>query len=181
MDFRLEQAIDLLRRTPAVLEALLKGLPPEWLNCRVTDESFSPIDVLGHLIHGELTDWIPRAEIIIKCGESRTFTPFDRRGFAELIKDRSVEDLRSEFAALRTRNLDALEAMNLDEAALDRRGMHPDPAIGSVTMRNLLATWVVHDLGHIDQLMRIMSNQYREAVGPWTQYLSILGHASKGA
>jgi len=177
MEFRLKHAIELLRRTPGVLDAMLRGQPEEWLNCRMAEGTFSPVDILGHLVHGELTDWIPRAEIIMNYGETRTFTPFDRHGFGELIEGRSPEDLLSQFAVLRARNLEALDAMHLDEAMLDRTGMHPDPAIGRVTMRNLLATWVVHDLGHIDQLVRVMSNEYRGAVGPWIQYLSILGSA----
>jgi hypothetical protein len=154
---------------------VLRGRPEAWLNCRMGPETFSPVDVLGHLIFGEITDWMPRAEIILKCGESRTFDPFDRFGFASLIGDRSIDVLLAEFAELRAKNLVALEALGLDEGALDLTGMHPDPSLGRVTMRNLLATWVVHDLGHIAQIMRIMSSEYREEVGPWRQYLTILG------
>ena len=177
MDFRLDQATQVLRRTPGVLDAMLRGQSGEWLNCRMAEGTFSPVDILGHLIHGELTDWIPRAEIILTCGESRSFTPFDRFGFAELIRDQSIDDLLTQFATLRARNLAALEGMALDEGALDRTGMHPDPAIGRVTLRNLLATWAVHDLGHIDQMVRVMSNEYHGAVGPWIRYLSILRKA----
>jgi len=175
MEFQLEQAKEVLQRTPAVLDALLRGKSEAWLNCRIGPETFSAIDVLGHLISGELTDWMPRAEIILKCGESRTFDPFDRFGFASLIDDRSIDGLLTRFAELRTKNLDALDALHLDEGSLALTGMHPDPALGRVTMKNLLATWVVHDLGHIAQIMRIMSSEYRDAVGPWRQYLTILG------
>ena len=175
MDFQLHRSTEALQRTPAVLDALLRGRSEAWLNCRIGPETFSPVDVLGHLISGELTDWMPRAEIILKCGESKTFDPFDRFGFASLIDDRSIDDLLTQFAELRAKNLAALEALRLDDRALDMTGMHPDPALGRVTMKNLLATWVVHDLGHIAQIMRIMSSEYREEVGPWRQYLTILG------
>lgn len=175
MEFRLDRATEVLQRTPAVLDALLRGKSEAWLNCRTGPETFSPIDVLGHLIYGEIDDWMPRAEIILKCGESRAFDPFDRFGFRSLIDGRSMEELLTQFAELRAKNLAALEALRLDDRSLDLTGLHPDPSLGRVTMRNLLATWVVHDLGHISQIMRIMSNEYRDAVGPWRQYLSILG------
>jgi hypothetical protein len=174
MEFQLDRATEVLRRTPAVLDALLRGKSEAWLNCRVAPGAFSPVDVLGHLISGELTDWMPRAEIILK-GENGTFDPFDRFGFASLIDGRSIGDLLKQFAEVRAKNLAALEGLQLDDRALDLTGMHPDPSLGRVTMKNLLATWVVHDLGHIAQIMRIMSSEYREEVGPWRQYLTILG------
>jgi hypothetical protein len=174
MEFQLDQATEVLQRTPAVLDALLRGKSEAWLNCRIGPGTFSPVDVLGHLISGEMTDWMPRAEIILKCGEGRAFDPFDRFGFAPLLHGRSVDELLTQFAELRAKSLAALEALRLDDRALDLTGMHPDPALGRVTMKNLLATWVVHDLGHIAQIMRIMSSEYREEVGPWRQYLTII-------
>jgi hypothetical protein len=175
MEFQIDRATEVLQGTPTVLDALLRGKSEAWLNCRIGPRTFSPLDVLGHLISGEIADWMPRAQIILKCGESRAFDPFDRFGFASLIDGRSINELLTQFAELRAKNLTALEALRLDDRALDLTGMHPDPSLGRVTMKNLLATWVVHDLGHIAQMVRIMSSEYRDEVGPWRQYLTILG------
>lgn len=172
MQLELKDAFDILERTPDVLKSLLSDQSKAWLNCRIQPDSFSPMDILGHLIQGEMTDWIPRVRIILECQESRPFDPFDRAGFAELVKGKSVDQLLNRFADLREKNLEALDELDLDETQLDLRGTHP--GLGTVTMRNLLATWVVHDLGHIAQLARVMSNEYKEAVGPWRQYLSIV-------
>ena len=173
MEFRFDEAIPILRRTPAVLRDLLQDLPATWINSREGPSSWSPFDVVGHLIHGERTDWVPRVEHILRHGDSVTFTPFDREAMFEASKGRTLDDLLDEFARLRRENLARLDALGLAEADLDRRGRHPE--FGVVTMRQHLATWVAHDLGHISQVVRVMARQYTDAVGPWTAYLSILG------
>ena len=152
MRFQIDEAVEVLKRTPAALDALLRGHSSAWLNCRKDENSFSPMDVLGHLIFGEITDWIPRARIILECGQSRAFDPFDRRGFAQLIEGKSIAELLDQFAELRARNIEMLGTFALDREKLDLAGLHPE--LGSVTMRELLATWVVHDLGHIAQVDR---------------------------
>ena len=172
MQPEIQQAVGVLERTPSVVDAMLRSQSKEWLHCRIKPESFSPLDVLGHLIFGELTDWIPRARIILECGESRPFDPFDRFGFARLMDGKSTSDLLDEFAALRKQSLDTLASLDLDEKKLERTGTHPE--LGRVTLRQLLAAWAVHDLNHIAQIARIMSNEYHSAVGPWRPYLSIL-------
>jgi hypothetical protein len=173
MDFQLEHASDILRRTPATLTSLLQGMPDDWLYSNEGPETWSPFDVLGHLIHGEETDWIPRAWIILENGEDRAFEPFDRFAMFEKSKGKSLDDLLSTFARLRSESLRQLDAMNLTPELLAKRGKHPE--LGVVTLSQLLSTWVVHDLGHVSQIVRVMSKQYGEAVGPWRAYLSILG------
>lgn len=170
-EFRIDEAIEILQRTPAVLEAMLSGQPAAWLDCRDEEKSFSARDVLGHLIDGEIADWIPRARIILECGTSRAFDPFDRHGFASLLEGKSVDQLLGEFATLRRQNLETVRSLQL-ESKLDLKGMHPE--LGEVTMRQLLATWAVHDLGHITQISRTMARRYREDVGPWRAYISSL-------
>ena len=172
MEFELESAIAILKRTPATLNSLLRDLPGPWLVQNEGPETWSPHDVLGHLIHGEETDWIPRAKIILEHGESRAFEPFDRVAMFEESKSKTIAELLDTFAQLRTESLRELQAMNLTTALLDKRGRHPE--LGVVTLRQLLSTWVVHDLGHIRQVVRVMSKQYRDAVGPWRAYLSVL-------
>jgi DinB family protein len=172
MQFEIDEAVELLERTPRVLDAMLRDLSPAWLNARIDPGSFSPIDVLGHFIFGEMTDWIPRAQLILECQNARAFDPFDRRGFSSLIENKSVGDLLAHFADLRASNIRQLRSLALDEAKLDLPGLHP--SLGAVTMRQLLATWVVHDLNHLNQVMRILANQYGDEVGPWRAYLSIL-------
>jgi hypothetical protein len=173
MEFELAPATEILRRTPTTLNSLLRDLPEPWLVQNEGPETWSPYDVVGHLIHGEETDWIPRAKIILEHGETRAFQPFDRVAMFEKSKGKSIGELLDTFAEMRTENLRELHAMNLTPDLLDRRGRHPE--LGVVTLRQLLSTWVVHDLGHIRQVVRVMSKQYREAVGPWKAYLSILG------
>jgi hypothetical protein len=170
MDFDLDQSIPVLERTPAVLTALLDDLPEEWTRVNEGADTWSPRQVLHHLIHGERTDWIPRARIIIKQGNYRKFDPFDR--FAELDSDRPLRDLLREFDQLRSGSVATLRGWNLKEKDLDLTGEHPE--FGAVTMRQLLATWVVHDLSHIAQITRTMSRAYTEAVGPWTAYFRVL-------
>ena len=172
MDFNLEQAIAVLQRTPAALNSLLRDLPGPWLEQNEGPETWSPYDVIGHLIHGEETDWIPRAKIIVEHGETSAFEPFDRVAMFAASKGKPIGDLLDTFAQLRAENLRELESMNLTSELLDKRGRHP--VLGVVTLKQLLSTWVVHDLGHVRQVVRVMSKQYREAVGPWKAYLSIL-------
>lgn len=172
MEFELVHATDVLRRTPATLNSLLRDLPEPWLVQNEGPQTWSPYDIIGHLIHGEQTDWIPRAQIILEHGESRAFEPFDRVAMFTASQGKSIGELLDRFAQLRAENLRELAALNLTAELLDKRGRHPE--LGVVTLRQLLSTWVVHDLGHVRQVVRVMSKQYREAVGPWTAYLSIL-------
>ncbi len=173
MEFKLEQAIEILRQTPATLDALLRPLSSSWIERNEGPNTWSPFDVMGHLIHGEETDWIPRARLIIDYGEERPFEPFDRVAMFEKSKGKSLTKLLETFSELRRSNIQQLEQMNLTSAMLEKRGTHPE--LGTVTLGQLLAAWVVHDLGHIAQIVRVMARQYREEVGPWTAYLSILG------
>ena len=172
MEFNLAHTINLLNRTPKVLRALLEGLPSEWINSNEGEETWSPYDVMGHLIHGERTDWIPRAKIIMEEGESRAFESFDRFAQFEESAGKSVEELLKVFATLRHKNIEQLLAMNITPSDLNRRGQHP--ALGVVTLGQLLATWVTHDHSHIVQIARTMARQYQDAVGPWQEYLSVL-------
>jgi len=173
MEIELAQAMEVLRRTPATLNALLRDLPEPWLVQNEGPETWSPYDIIGHLIHGDGTDWIPRAKIILEHGEARAFEPFDRVAMFEESKGKSMVELLDAFAQLRAENLRELKSLNLTSDLLDKRGRHPE--LGVVTLKQLLSTWVVHDLGHIRQVVRVMSKQYGEAVGPWKAYLSILG------
>ncbi len=172
MTFRLEEAVEILRRTPRVLRELLQGLPDECLTHVEGPDTWSPREVVGHLIHGEQDDWIPRAKIILEHGESLAFEPFDRFGFRERIGDKPCSALLGEFAALREGNLEALKALDLSGEQLALKGTHP--AFGPVTLAQLIATWAVHDLSHIHQITRVMANRYEAAVGPWKEYLGIL-------
>lgn len=171
MTFDLVQSIQVLLATPATLRAMLGGLPGEWTTA--SDEvSWEPFDIVGHLIHGEETDWIPRARIIVEQGENRTFVPFDRFAQFEKSKGRSLDELLDEFERLRSDNIDTLRSWNLTDHQLDLEGIHPE--LGTVTLRQLLATWVVHDLNHIRQIVTAMARRYAGEVGAWREYLSIL-------
>jgi hypothetical protein len=172
MQFRLDQGIEVLTQTPSVLSALLQGKSAAWLNARITPDSFSPLDVLGHLIHGEITDWIPRVYLILEHLDKQPFEPFDRFGFKASIAGKSVDELLHEFATLRSEGLNTLRELNLTEQQLALPGRHPE--FGIATMSQLLAAWVVHDLGHISQIVKTMACEYREAVGPWRAYTTIL-------
>jgi hypothetical protein len=172
MELELRQAVSVLERTPRALSALLAGLPEDWVTGDEGQDTFSPRDVLGHLIHGEETDWIPRAEIILREGEGRPFTPFDRFGFRAWLARTTTAELLERFARLRRENLARLAGFGLRPADLARRGTHP--GLGPVTLGQLLAAWVVHDLGHLTQVARVMAKQYTAAVGPWTEYLAVL-------
>jgi hypothetical protein len=172
MLFRLPEAIAVLERTPATLHALLAGLPDAWTMSNEGPDTFSPFDNLGHLIHGERADWIPRARVILARGADRRFEPVDRFAHVRESEGKSVAELLDELARLREANLDTLRGWELSEEELALEGEHP--AFGAVTLRQLLATWVAHDLGHIAQTTRVMAKQYRDAVGPWRAYLPVL-------
>ncbi len=172
LEYETDQALEILSRTPTVLSALLEGLPPGWLAGDEGANSWSPVSVVAHLVHGERTDWVIRARAIMEKGDSHTFTPFDREAHLEEARTRSVTSLLSEFASLRRANIDTVRRWNLTPEHLEQRGRHPD--FGPVTLRQLLATWVVHDLGHIGQIVRVMAKQYRDQVGPWEAYLPVL-------
>jgi len=170
-ELRLDEAVAILERTPASLAALLEGLPDTWVRATEGGETWSPYDVIGHLIHAEHTDWIPRARLIVE-GKMRPFAPFDRLAQFEESKGKSLAELLADFRAARGESHSALKAMRLTEGDLRRKGMHPE--LGSVTLGQLLATWVVHDLDHVTQISRTMAKTYTEAVGPWSAYLSVL-------
>ncbi|CCH55753.1 hypothetical protein BN8_05038 [Fibrisoma limi BUZ 3] len=172
MTFSLDRSIELLERTPNVFKIMLLGLSADWTATNEGGDTWSPYDVLGHLIHGERTDWIPRAEVILAENADKTFTPFDRFAQFEESMGKSLAQLLDEFAAVRSQNLDRLRAFNLTDQDLDKKGVHP--ALGEVTLSQLLATWVVHDLNHIAQISRVMAYQYKNEVGPWIEYLRIL-------
>lgn len=172
MDFDLPTGITVLERTPATLRALLADLPAAWIEATEGPDTWSPYDNIGHLIHGERTDWIPRARIILAQGAERRFTPYDRFAQFRESKGKTSAMLLDELALLRAENLATLRSWKLTDAQLALTGEHP--ALGTVTLRQLLATWVAHDLGHIAQVARVMAKQYREAVGPWREYLPVL-------
>src|ERR1044072_2751536 len=172
MELQLDHAKDILRRTPATLKLLLQDLPEEWLMNNEGTDTWSPYDVVGHLIHGEETDWIPRARVILEHGDSRAFTPFNREAMFEESKGKSIAELLDTFARMRAETLRQLDELNLTPELLEKRGLHPE--LGPVTLSQLLATWVVHDVSHIGQIARVMSKQYGEAVGPWKAYLPVL-------
>jgi hypothetical protein len=172
MDFDLTTGIAVLERTPQTLRAMLDGLPAAWTDATEGPDTWSPYVIVGHLIHGERTDWIARAQIILAQGPDRRFTPYDRFAQFDESKGKSLADLLDEFARLRAENLATIAGWRLTDAQLDLTGEHPE--FGSVTLRQLLATWVTHDLGHIAQTARVMAKQYREAIGPWRAYLPIV-------
>jgi hypothetical protein len=169
--FDLESAVEVLERTPRVVRAMLDGLSDDWTSGGGEDD-WGPIDVVGHLIHGEKTDWIPRAEIILEHGEERTFTPFDRLAQFGSSRGRSLAELIAQFETLRAENLETLRSWNLSESQFQLKGMHPE--LGKVTLEQLIATWLVHDLTHIRQIATFMARKYEKEVGPWKEYLSIL-------
>lgn len=179
MTHDLNETVSLLARMPAVLDALLRDMPDTWTLRNEGGDSWSAFDVVGHLIHAERTDWITRARMIVRFGETQTFQPFDRWAQIEENQGKSLNELLAIFARMRSESLDALRALNLRQADLERRGSHP--SLGAVTLSQLLATWVVHDLTHLHQVSRLMAYQYRDAVGPWSKYLGVLactGHSA---
>ena len=179
MKHNLQDTVSLLARTPAFLNAFLRDLPETWTRGKEGENTWSPFDIVGHLIYCERTDWMPRVKIVLESGESKTFEPFDRSGHEREVPSRSLAQRLDEFARLRSENLNELRALNLRQEDLERRGRHP--SLGLVTLSQLLATWAGHDLTHLHQISRVMAHQYREAVGPWSAYLGVLqcaGHSS---
>ena len=172
MPLDLDASVALLARTPAVLDAWLRGLPEVWTRADEGPGTWSAFDIVGHLIHGEKTDWLPRTRILLKHGEAQPFAPFDRFAQAHDSQGKTLESLLDDFAVLRAANLAALRALGLTDADFARRGLHP--ALGPVTLGQLLATWVAHDLGHLAQIARVMAKRYREEIGPWEAYLPIV-------
>jgi uncharacterized damage-inducible protein DinB len=177
MEFDLEEAMAALTRTPAALKAMLSGLPRNWTENNEGPETWSAYDVIGHLIHGERVDWIARAKIILEHGEAHPFDPFDRFAQFEESEGKTLGELLEEFAALRERNLETLREMKISAGDFEKTGQHP--ALGRVTLKELLATWVTHDLDHIAQIARTMAKQYMTEVGPWQAYISILHDRKK--
>jgi uncharacterized damage-inducible protein DinB len=179
MGHNLDQTIALLNRTPATFNALLRDLPEAWTSQNEGENTWSAFDVVGHLIHAERTDWMPRARMILEFGNTKPFEPFDRLAQERESEKKSLAELLDEFARLRSGNLRALSELSLSQKDFERRGQHP--ALGTVTLSELLATWAVHDLTHLHQISRILAHQYRPAVGPWSAYLGVLhcdGHSS---
>ena len=168
----MEEGVAILARTPAALDALLRGLPDGWITAHEGGETWSPFDVVGHLIHGERTDWVPRVRMILEHGETTPFETFDRFAQFAASKGRTMASLLDEFSTLRRDNLRDLEGLRLTDADLERRGQHP--ALGVVTLGQLLATWVAHDLDHVVQISRVLAKQYSDDVGPWRAYLRII-------
>ena len=173
--FDMEEALAILSRTPAALDALLRGLPEGWIAAHEGGDTWSPYDVIGHLIHGERTDWVPRARIILEHGEMRPFDKFDRFAQFAASTGRTIGSLLDEFAAARGDSLRELAALGITAGDLARRGRHPE--LGVVTLGQLLATWVAHDLDHLVQISRVLARQYSDEVGPWRAYLRVINGA----
>ena len=179
MDHDLQHTIALLGRTPAVLNTLLRDLSETWTFRNEGKDTWTAFDIIGHLIHGERTDWMPRARMILQFGDTRSFEPFDRWAQARESEGKSLTQLLDEFGRLRVANLAVLRALDLQPADLARTGKHP--ALGTVTLSQLLATWAAHDLTHLHQISRVMAHQYREVVGPWSAYLGVMQCAGHSA
>jgi hypothetical protein len=172
MDFTFDAALPVLRRTPSVVRDLLEDLPASWTEAVEGPNTWSPFDVVGHLIHGERADWMPRVEHLLRHGDTVPFPPFDREAMFTASRGKPLGELLDTFDQLRTEGLERLAALSLTDADLARRGRHPE--FGVVTLGQHLSTWVAHDLGHVSQIVRVMARQYTGAVGPWKAYLSIL-------
>ena len=172
IEFRVDEATEILGRTPRVLAELLEGLPERWLLADESEDTFSPYDVVGHLIHGERTDWLPRLRLVAEEGEDRTFEPFDRFAHRDRGQEAPIGELIEEFARLRQQNLASLEELLADGLALSDAGTHPE--LGRITAAELIASWAVHDLGHLRQVARTLAGQYRASVGPLRPYLPVL-------
>lgn len=172
MTFEINKAIEILSRTPTILETMLNGLSDDWLRNNEGEGTWSPYDVVGHLIHGEKTDWIPRAKIILSDSENKTFEPFDRFAQMNTREEKTITELISEFKTLRAQTINELIRLQITETDFFKEGIHPE--LGRATLKGLLSTWVVHDLGHIAQISRVMAKQYASEVGPWKAYLGIL-------
>ena len=172
MKFNLQTSIEILERTPTVISKFVSGLSTSWTNENEGPDTWSPYDIIGHLIHGEKTDWIPRMDIILADREDKTFEPFDRFAQFQNSAGKSIDELLEEFSLLRLKNLAYLKSKNLSDKDLAMKGMHPE--LGEVKLSELLASWVVHDLNHIAQISRVMAHQYRTEVGVWQAYMGIL-------
>jgi len=172
MDFSIDKSIEILERTPDVVRAMLSGLSAEWIAATEGEDTWSPFDIIGHFIHGEKTDWIIRAQLILSDQVEKSFVPFDRFAQFENSKGKSVNALLDEFKMLRRINIAVLKSLRIDENKHNEKGIHPD--FGEVSLKQLLAAWVVHDLNHISQIARVMAKQYTVEVGPWIEYLKIL-------
>lgn len=172
MSFTIEKSLEILEHTPDVLNTLLKNISPDWTSNNEGGETWSVYNIIGHLIHGEKTDWIPRAEIILSEKSDKRFEPFDRFAQFKDSEGKSLTQLLDEFKILRKKNIEHLRSKNITEKNLEEKGIHP--AFGEVTLSQLLSTWVVHDLNHIAQISRVMAKQYKAEVGPWIEYLRIL-------
>ncbi len=179
MDFSLDDAMALLDRTPAALNALLRGLPDAWVRRNEGPGTWSAFDVVGHLIHADRTNWLPRARVILDRGEPASFPPFDREGHRSACTGRSLDELLDEFIRVRAEQLEALRAMRLTDQDLARTAHHP--AFGEVTLRQLLSTWAAHDLNHLHQMTRVLAHPCRAAVGPWSRFLGVMQCAGHGA
>jgi hypothetical protein len=175
----LETSIALLERTPAALDALLRGLPESWTEHGEGEKSWTVRSVVAHLIHCEDGDWMARVKLILQSGDAQPFAPFDREGHVHYSQGKTMEQLLDEFARERAKSLAGLRALNLTAADLERRGRHP--ALGQVTFSQLLATWAAHDLSHLHQISRVMAHQVREAVGPWVRFLGVMQCAGHSA
>tara|TARA_R110002073_G_scaffold221808_1_gene381967 strand:- start:3441 stop:3965 length:525 start_codon:yes stop_codon:yes gene_type:complete len=172
MKYSIDKALEILERTPKILEIFLDNLSDEWIFCNEGDETWSAFDVVGHLIHGEKTDWISRLQLVLNDSESKAFEPFDRFAQFEESKGKTMKQLLVEFSKLREQNIESLKSSNITESDFNKEATHP--SLGKVTLKNLLATWVTHDLGHIAQISRVMAKQYKDEVGPWVDYISVL-------
>lgn len=172
MTYSIADAVEVLRRTPAIIEVLVKDLPPQWSEVNEGGDTWSVYDIVGHLIHGETTDWVNRMEIILRQGEERDFPVFQRFAMIEESKGKSLNQLVDEFVLIRKKNIDILLSKNLTESQFDLTGIHPK--FGEVTLRQLLSTWVAHDMSHLAQMARVIAKQYKNEAGPWVEYLRIL-------
>jgi hypothetical protein len=172
----LAEAVAVLERTPAALAGIVGGLPPAWTDFRAGADEWSPYQVVGHLLHGDRTDWLSRARQILESGTARAFEPFDREGMRS--ETAGLDELLVQFARLRSANLSTLAELALGPADLDRRGLHPD--LGEVTLGELVAAWAVHDLSHVAQVAETMAKRYREAIGPWREYLPVVDREDLG-
>lgn len=172
ISFNLKEAIEILERTPAVLKSLLSDLSERWVFNNEGGDSWNPFDIVGHLIHGEKKDWILRTKIILEYGVEKPFEPFDRLAQFKDSEGKTLNDLLEEFAMLRKSNIDVLNKLNLNENDFKKKGIHPE--FGKVTLKQLLSTWVVHDLSHIKQISRVMAKQYKKEIGPWETYLPVI-------
>ena len=172
MQFQLQQAKEILRNTPSVVRSMLTGLSDDWIHNDYGPETFSPFDVVGHLIHGDRQDWITRAKIILEHGKARNFDPFDRHAMHEESRRKSITDLLDEFETIRQQKLEELDELAISDEQLSLKGSHP--ALGEVTLKQLLSTWVAHDLNHIHQIAKCLAWQYKENIGPWREYITFV-------